>query len=694
MLYNAKIQRKRRYQLLQHYLEVKKKHEEINNGELDEEKSLVNVHNASFIWNQYCTLSTPSDILSGKYNQALDNEIQNHVQIVEKHPWNDTGDDPMIPADSYPDRIVECVLINDDRMQVCNIDIQSEGEERLTKIESARKAVEEAKKKKQEETNDSDRKSSIEPNLHVSKMKLFLPRRMLIHTYNEKIPRYQCQNCGATLNSRVGLKSHIDELTCVKRPMKRKQDRAIRLQEIEDSALAIVIDGPPLLTPTSKKKQSSPSGVTTGNKTKRKKFKKWPAWLEFYPALSPIYPEIFDILKFKRGSNNSKFMSKKYDDPGRKRARQNRSKKSVPSNAVKDEQNKVEATSHDRSEKQEVITNNRVVDTLMPPLPSLASKSFPIIVGQMPTVSTISTPLPVPSDVAATSPLIKQSTVAKAPQLTKQTTTPKKKKRKSTVANPKPQPSTPVIIDIRPLVEEIRAGRYPSMKEYNGDHIDICFACKNKGGDDLRHCEFCDNSEHLSCVQSRVTIRDLEPDDEFMCHRCIQTVLTRRTRAEKRRLQKLDEARGGGSSNGDSKLEEAKAATAVKHEIVWNQTDFDQHIESYKKCPSGGPGGLICCGPCTTAYSKLLSETSKEMDSQTVSSIGREVSELVQLLEDAKRRLKQSVDVAVGNDIRMSLLNKDQVSFDTYKSQNQNMDESLSAQNGHRMMGFMDIFKK
>jgi len=258
-------------------------------------------------------------------------------------------------------------------------------------------------------------------------------------------------------------------------------------------------------------------------------------------------------------------------------------------------------------------------------------------------------------------------------------TPPTKRKRRKRTPNPKP--AVPVIVDIQPLVEEIRGGRYPSMKEYTGHHPDICFLCKNKG-DDIYHCEFCENSEHLKCVQSKVNIRDLEPDDAFMCHRCIQTVMARRARAERRRLQKLDEATGK-----EGIPEEVKAAAAIKREIVWNQSDFDAHVVSYAKCPSGGPGGLICCDSCTAAYSRQLSETSKEMDSQTVSSIGREVSELIQLLNDAKTRLQQSVDVSNANDIRMRLLNRDQVSFDHHKTTDKPTKNS-------DIMGFMDMFGK
>ena len=115
-------------------------------------------------------------------------------------------------------------------------------------------------------------------------------------------------------------------------------------------------------------------------------------------------------------------------------------------------------------------------------------------------------------------------------------------------------------MDIQPLVEEIRAGRYPSMKVYNGDHLNICFFCKTQD-DNVLNCEFCSNSEHLGCLKTKVCIRDPEPGDEFMCHRCLQTVLNRRSRAERRRLEKLNDALKGNSATPTGiSLEQAKNA--------------------------------------------------------------------------------------------------------------------------------------
>ena len=87
----------------------------------------------------------------------------------------------------------------------------------------------------------------------------------------------------------------------------------------------------------------------------------------------------------------------------------------------------------------------------------------------------------------------------------------------------------------------------------------------------------------------------------------------------------------------------------------------DEH-PTYKPCPDGGPGGLICCSYCTAAYSRFLSNTAKEMEAQSVSRIGQEVSEILELLADAKQRLCRASEVTQSNEERRGLLDKNQTS--------------------------------
>lgn len=238
--------------------------------------------------------------------------------------------------------------------------------------------------------------------------------------------------------------------------------------------------------------------------------------------------------------------------------------------------------------------------------------------------------------------------------------------------------SSSIVVDPSVFVEEIHAGRYPSIKVYNGEHLDYCLICK-KNVDQVFNCEFCSNAEHIECLKTKVNIRDFEPDDEFMCHKCIQTILSRRARAQKRRLQKLDERLG--TQNEENPLPsladplsivlDETVESSAKTEVFLPPIDsgmattttsdlaiMDSNIGASKlfSCPIGGPGGLICCDVCTASYSKMLSQTEKEHEIQMVSKIGQEVSELMELLTDAQIRLQQALDASKGNDKRRGLL--------------------------------------
>jgi hypothetical protein len=188
---------------------------------------------------------------------------------------------------------------------------------------------------------------------------------------------------------------------------------------------------------------------------------------------------------------------------------------------------------------------------------------------------------------------------------------------------PQPHATAPVIIDSLVLAEEIHTGRYPSMNRYEGRHDTTCLVCKAGGGGNgyfpehqLFLCEFCSNSEHMACLKSRVTIQDIDPEcDDFMCHKCIQTVVARRVRAEGRRLDKRTEAleKAGFANNpfynanASMSATATASATAAQKEVDWSEREFESHEVSFEPCPFGGLGGLVCCAHCTDVYSRFLS---------------------------------------------------------------------------------------
>jgi len=168
------------------------------------------------------------------------------------------------------------------------------------------------------------------------------------------------------------------------------------------------------------------------------------------------------------------------------------------------------------------------------------------------------------------------------------------------------QPRIPLkpIIDIGVLAAEVDAGRYPSINRMPEDqeYEDYCVVCQDGGN--LLCCDFCSTVEHLKCIRTKFMVKRPEPEDDFMCHKCIGLVLTKRNRAEKRRLQKL--AKDGSSDH-------------VQNPAVEDQK---YHMMAVK---------------------------------------GRETSELLELLKDSQLRLRQSCDTVKFSDIRMGMIAGDDV---------------------------------
>lgn len=99
------------------------------------------------------------------------------------------------------------------------------------------------------------------------------------------------------------------------------------------------------------------------------------------------------------------------------------------------------------------------------------------------------------------------------------------------------------------------------------------------------------------------------------------------------------------------KIHETKDEEAAKNqkeikvfteEITWNPTEVWKEGDSYDKiCPTGGPGGLICCHDCAKKYCSFLDETMKDLEVQRTHKLGNEVKEIVSLLEKSKNELEQ-----------------------------------------------------
>jgi len=261
----------------------------------------------------------------------------------------------------------------------------------------------------------------------------------------------------------------------------------------------------------------------------------------------------------------------------------------------------------------------------------------------------------------------RKATTAASASSSSTTTTSKKSRRKGITINKK---KDCVVIDTQVLATECESGRYPTINRYYGLHEAQCTICKkdDDDGTPLIHCDFCKNSCHQLCIDKRmllkdpqVIIRENEPDDTPMCNECISTCLFRRWRAESRRITKwqheLAKAGLGNVPEAAGLTEEVNLKGGKGMNDVQSE---DDDSPTYKPCPDGGPGGLICCSYCTASYSRFLSNTAKEMEAQSVSRVGQEVSEILELLADAKQRLQRASDVSQSNDDRRGLLDTNQ----------------------------------
>ncbi|KAI2495620.1 zinc finger protein [Fragilaria crotonensis] len=159
------------------------------------------------------------------------------------------------------------------------------------------------------------------------------------------------------------------------------------------------------------------------------------------------------------------------------------------------------------------------------------------------------------------------------------------------------------IVDVQVLIDEAKTGRYPTIQRYDGDYPDDCVICKDGG--DLLLCDFCCNAVHLNCILTKITITPPEPDEDFMCHVCARKIVSRRNRAEKRRLQKQE-----------SVLDKARQKAADRAAVEGHE------------------------------------EQKHESDYHAAAAVGKELSELIELLSDARRSLRQMVEVSKINQLR------------------------------------------
>ena len=393
-----------------------------------------------------------------------------------------TKADPMAPEGSYPDRIVECVLIPDKRRRVVG-----EGKTTLG--------------------------MQLDANFVAKQTRLFLRRDALTEKYIRDNPKYSCMDCGQQFTSFPGLQYHSKIKSCIKKTEASIQKRVENIAKIDKAARKIAdsekiarirnVEGPN----NHDKVHPSDGGAASltwnvardgsgrfssnPNQTKKK------VWKQKKKKEMGIYPECLITLGFKFVKEDIEITDEMVMPPAEF---QDNLRMDGPDVVLENLKQKFSFVQRVADDQKFGAMYQGVFKALKYKVPRKKRKLD-----------------------ASYGPGGKRKR--------------RQKKEKPPPPPPPPKPLPP-IIDIQALADEVDSGRYPSIKRFKEINKDECCMCKDGG--ELLCCDFCSNSEHLACIRKKFTVKDPEPKDDFMCHICIGIVLARRRRAEKRRVEKQE----------------------------------------------------------------------------------------------------------------------------------------------------------
>ena len=79
-----------------------------------------------------------------------------------------------------------------------------------------------------------------------------------------------------------------------------------------------------------------------------------------------------------------------------------------------------------------------------------------------------------------------------------------------------------------------------------------------------------------------------------------------------------------------------------QRDVVWTPHEFDADPEAWRQCPTGGPGGLICCPPCVSKYMDFMTSSCLDMERCLNTKVHNELAELTDFFRSTKATLKES----------------------------------------------------
>jgi len=416
--------------------------------------------------------------------------------------------DPSLPIDSHPYRMVECVLISDERARILGLTVE------LPKVNASQ---------------------------GTTGTRLFLQRRLLVDPYIVDAPVYICKDCGRIFGSQPGCKYHTKEAVC-RTKAEKKLEALTQMRAAIEERFQNARSKPSLkAAPRYASKRATPSEMLPAGRKKGRKL-----------SSAAMYPSVLRSLDFKLVANHpltvtvSAFNDKR---PGKKALRKEAVGRVAP---------KIKVTADKSSAKN--IPKQKVVEMSVrrPAMSSIPKSSVADwsartvdgddgnaadedeghLVNPETTIRELTaklwsekaamlgafypsafkalkfrkpTPIIPPVDVP--------SYVPHAPVSIAVQNRPVVKRRRKTTKIPAPPANKPLppIIDVRVLAGEVESGRYPSVKRIADDaeHQDSCYICKATGA--LICCDFCTKAVHFGCMRTKFTLPYPEPKDDFMC---------------------------------------------------------------------------------------------------------------------------------------------------------------------------------
>ena len=154
------------------------------------------------VWNMYCHSITPHQIL----HEMMSWKDVNGDLFADAQAVSFDREDIRVPRDFYPDRIVECVLVNDERTRICS-------------------------------KHDDDQHNTSALNGAAPKMRLFLARKELVARYDKSDPSYICSTCRKSFCDVIAWKYHVNGNLCTVDLTSKQEERIRRLETREEEIL-------------------------------------------------------------------------------------------------------------------------------------------------------------------------------------------------------------------------------------------------------------------------------------------------------------------------------------------------------------------------------------------------------------------------------------------------------------------------